>query len=91
MATFAVNYTYGSGTEAARDRFRPEHKDFLAGLHEAGRLRVSGPVDGGALLVFEGSSAEEVAALLDADPFRREGLIAERTVREWTIFFGGLE
>lgn len=91
MATFAVQYTYGANTDAARDRFRPEHKDFLAGLHEAGRLRVSGPVDGGALLIFEGSSAEEVAALLDGDPFRREGLIAERTVREWTIFFGGLK
>ncbi|PXY36632.1 YciI family protein [Prauserella flavalba] len=91
MATFAVNYTYGAGTESARDRCRPEHKDFLAGLHDTGRLRVSGPVDGGALLILEGESADEVASVLDGDPFRREGLIAERTVREWTIFFGGLK
>ena len=92
MSVFAVTYTYAAGTDAQRDACRPEHKDFLAGLHRSGALRVSGPLDGGiaALLVFEGDSAEQVGSLLDGDPFHRNGLVAERVVREWNIVFGGL-
>ncbi|MEJ8279480.1 YciI family protein [Pseudonocardia spirodelae] len=92
MATFAVTYTYAENSGADRDNHRPAHKDFLAGLHESGRLRVSGPVDGGsgALLVIEGGSAQEIAAVLDADPFRTAGLIGARTIHEWSIVFGGL-
>lgn len=92
MATYAVTYTYAQDSDVERDAHRPAHKDFLAGLYECGRLRVSGPTDGGsgALLLLEGGSAEEIAGVLDADPFRVEGLIGDRTIREWSIFFGGL-
>jgi uncharacterized protein YciI len=95
MAIFAVTYTYAQGSARARDEHRPEHKDFLESQFNAGRLRVSGPFgpDGapGALLVLEAESGDELAALLDQDPFRREGLIAERTIRDWQIFFGGVK
>lgn len=92
MATFAVTYAYEPGKESERDIHRSEHKDFLAGLHADGILRVSGPLDGGsgALLVLEGSSSDEVISLLDRDPFHRNGLIGERTIHEWSIVFGGL-
>lgn len=92
MGIYAVTYIYGPDTDVARDAHRPKHKDFLADLHEAGTLRVSGPLtDGtGALLVLEAESADAVEELLDRDPFRQEGLIGERTVRGWSIFFGGL-
>lgn len=92
MGMFAVTYTYAPGSETDRDTYRPEHKDFLTSLHENGTLRISGPLDGGsgALLVLEGSSSEEVASILDEDPFHRHGLIGERTIREWSIVFGGL-
>ena len=95
MAHFAVTYEYTDEPEAQqqRDAHRPAHVAFLAAQHAAGRLLVSGPVGGGAsnagaLLVFAGESADDVAALLDADPFRREGLIARRTVARWNVFFG---
>jgi uncharacterized protein YciI len=95
MATFAVTYTYAEDSASLRDEHRPAHKDFLERQFDAGRLRVSGPygADGapGALLVFEAPSAGALTALLDEDPFRREGLIAERTVRDWQIFFGGVK
>ncbi|MEU4896513.1 YciI family protein [Streptomyces sp. NPDC044780] len=94
MATFAVTYTYAEDSARARDQHRPEHKSFLESQVDAGRLRVSGPFgpDGapGALLVFRAESADELATLLDQDPFHREGLIAERTIRDWQIFFGGV-
>ncbi|MET9593973.1 YciI family protein [Streptomyces sp. NPDC006516] len=95
MSTFAVTYTYADDSAPARDEHRPAHKDFLEQQFDAGRLRVSGPLgpDGapGALLVLEAESAAELAALLDLDPFHREGLIAERTIRAWQIFFGGVQ
>lgn len=92
MGTFAVIYTYDTNTEAERGAIRPQHKDFLAELHAAGRLRISGPIDSGsgALLVLQGESAAEVTSVLDDDPFRKHGLIADRSVREWAIVFGGL-
>ncbi|MEV5666696.1 YciI family protein [Streptomyces flaveolus] len=95
MTTFAVTYTYADDSAAARDEHRPEHKNFLKRLFDAGRLRVSGPLgaDGapGALLVFEAGSAGELTALLDQDPFHREGLITERSIRDWQIVFGGVK
>jgi uncharacterized protein YciI len=87
MAYFAVMYEYTNNPEQ-RDLHRPEHVRFLAGLHDAGVLLVSGPVDGGALLIFEGTSDEQLASLLNADPFHREGLISSRTVAPWNVFFG---
>ncbi|MDQ4489438.1 YciI family protein [Sinomonas sp. ASV486] len=89
MPVFAVTYEY-TDDAAGRDEHRPEHVAFLSGQHEAGRLVVSGPTSNGAgaLLVFAGESADDVAALLDADPFRREGLIARRTITPWKPFFG---
>lgn len=92
MPTFAVQYTY-AGDPGAMDAVRPEHKDFLGDLHDQGILKVSGPIasedGGGALLVLEGRSHDDVAAALDRDPFARHGFIAERTVRQWNVFFGG--
>jgi uncharacterized protein YciI len=94
MSTFAVIYTYADGSDAARDEHRPAHRAFLRGLHEEGRLRVSGPFGAGgpagALLVFEGESADEIAALLDDDPFQAAGVIAERSIRPWEVVIGGL-
>lgn len=92
MATFAVNYAYAPDSETARDLHRPVHKDFLASLHERGRLRVSGPLGStGALLILDGDTAEEIESTLDADPFWHHGLIGQRTVQEWSIVFGGLQ
>lgn len=91
MATFAVNYAYAPDSESARDLHRPAHKDFLASLHERGRLRVSGPLGStGALLVLSGETIQEIESALDADPFWQHGLIGQRTVQPWSIVFGGL-
>ena len=52
---------------------------------------MSGPLGGdepGALLVFTAADAEEVAELLDKDPFWPLGLITERAIRPWTLVYG---
>ncbi|MFC0674429.1 YciI family protein [Brachybacterium hainanense] len=92
MPIYAVTYLYTDDTEA-KDRIRPEHRAFLASLLDEGVLLASGPyvdADGGALLILQGEgTAEEVLSRLDADPFRREGLIAERSIRPWDVVIGG--
>jgi uncharacterized protein len=93
MTAFATVYTYVPGSDATRDEIRPEHRAYLAELTEQGKLLVSGPYvggDAGALLVFEDDSADAVRALVDADPFAKAGLIADVSVREWSIVSGRL-
>ena len=92
MATFAVTYSYANGSAAARDTHRPSHVEFLQSQFDGGRLLKSGPFGPeeapGALLVIEGESKADVEALMDQDPFFRNNLVDERSIREWNIFFG---
>ena len=58
---------------------------------EQGRIVVSGPLtsgDPGALLILDAADPDEVAALLDSDPFHVLGLIAGREIRRWNRAFG---
>jgi uncharacterized protein YciI len=97
MAAFAVTYVYASEPERL-DAVRPAHRAFLGSLFDAGRLVVSGPLPAvddaprGALIILDVPDADvdAAAALLDDDPYRREGLIATRTVREWEPVIGSL-
>lgn len=90
---FAVLYTYTQDT-ATRDEVRPAHRAFLADLLERGTLLASGPWapaegrDDGALLVVTAPDETAVAALLDEDPFRKAGVVAEREVRAWVQVMG---
>jgi uncharacterized protein YciI len=92
MATFAVTYAYSPATSAGRDLHRPSHVEFLQSQFDRGRLLKSGPFGPaeapGALLILNGESKEEVAALMDQDPFFHNSLIEERNIRQWNIFFG---
>ncbi|MDM7856335.1 YciI family protein [Cellulomonas alba] len=93
MTTYAVRYTYDARSDV-RDAVRPEHRAYLGGLLERGALHMSGPFsdegEPGALLIFEAAGAEELAELLAADPFAREGLVARIDVRAWTVAIGSL-
>jgi len=89
-----VRYTYDARSDV-RDAVRPEHRAYLAELLERGALHVSGPfsddAEPGALLIFEAADAAELADLLAADPFAREGLVAQTDVRAWTVAVGSLD
>lgn len=85
MPIFAVTYVYANEPEAI-EALRPEHRAFLA---EQSGLLMSGPTDdGGALLIFEAKSAEEIEEILDEDPFNDADLIVERNVVGWTPVLG---
>jgi len=91
MPFYAVRYTYDERADV-RDRVRPEHRAYLAALVDQGLLLGSGPFADserpGALLVFRAADEQAVRAALEADPFTREGLIAEAEVRPWDLVIG---
>ncbi len=68
---------------------RPPHREYLKDMFAAGKLIVSGPFTegGGALIVYEAASQEEVAALMAADPFVKEGVFKSWVVRPWNPLF----
>jgi len=89
MAIFAVTYSY-SASEAELAEIRPTHREFFKELLEQQTLLASGPmVDRpGALLIVSADSVEQVAEVLDQDPFDIAGYIGERTIAEWNPVFG---
>lgn len=85
MPHVVARYRYTADT-AARDAARAAHREYLGTLPQ---LLASGPTDdGGAVLVFEADSTEEVERLLDADPFVTDGVVAEREATGWEIVRG---
>lgn len=93
MAFYAVTYRY-TDDSAGRDRHRPAHKVFLSELGDRGINMCSGPFGPedapGALLLISANSRDEAVACTEDDPFRRHGLVAEVTVREWIPMLGRL-
>lgn len=89
MNTYAVTYFY-VGDETTMGEVRPIHRAWLADLLEAGVLLASGPkVDtSGALLIFKAASVEDLANVLDQDPFDLAGCIGERVIEQWNPIFG---
>ena len=89
MPTFAIHYDYAPDSDAARDEYRPAHREFLAALGERGLILLRGPyaADGpaGALLIGRADSAAELETALDDDPFNVQQLISRRSIREWTV------
>ncbi|MCX5045892.1 YciI family protein [Aldersonia sp. NBC_00410] len=90
MTLHTVHYTYAEPTAAGRDEHRPAHRAWLAALLEQGIVVSAGAyADGtGALILIEGTDAEAVRNLLDADPFLVEQLVADVRINEWRPAMG---
>jgi uncharacterized protein YciI len=85
VSLFVVTYTYVDDPQAMAE-VRPAHRAFIASLTD---LVLSGPTDdNGAVLILDTLSADEALALLDDDPFRAAGFVAERSARGWTVVSG---
>ena len=93
MTLQIVTYTYLNAPEALAE-VRPEHRAFLGGLAGQGVVVASGPwVDeepAGALLLLRTDSASAALEVLADDPFQREGLVLDVSVREWNPVIGVL-
>ena len=89
MPVFAVTYLY-SATPEQLNEIRPIHRQWLASLLETSQLLASGPMvdNPEALLIFRSDSANELAMLLDNDPFDIAGFIGSRSIQQWNPVFG---
>ena len=67
---------------------RPVHREYLAQLRDQGKLAISGPLlDGGALIIYEAETKEEVEAMYQADPFTTSGVFQSHVIRPWNPVF----
>ncbi|SDJ87347.1 hypothetical protein SAMN04487820_102468 [Actinopolyspora mzabensis] len=89
MATFVVHIRYGEDRELL-ERVRPDHREYAKALADRGVLLAGGPfVDGdGAMLVYEVPDRAELDRVLAEDPYTKEGVLSETTVREWKAVTG---
>ena len=89
MPVYAVTYLYTAPAEQIAE-IRPIHRQWLSKLLDQEVLLASGPMldTPEALLIFRSDSAEELARLLDNDPFDIAGCIVSRTIQAWNPVFG---
>ena len=75
-----------------RGAYRNEHLSLAKKAFEEGRLIMAGafaePADG-ALLVFKDDSPKAAEHFAKNDPYVKNGLITEWSVRPWTVVIGG--
>ena len=85
MARFALLYRYSD--QDLRTQVRPRHLAHLERLHEEGTLVSAGPFEdgSGALVVYEAADEAEARALVDADPYAVEGVMADPVLRAWRV------
>jgi len=75
-----------------RAPFRLDHLGLVKEAHARGELLIAGalaePADG-AVLIFKGGSPAVAEDFARNDPYVRNGLITEWSVRPWTVVVGG--
>lgn len=91
MATFVALLEF-TDQEERRLQTRPTHREYLRSLFDDGKLAMSGPWadETGAMLIYETADLAEAQRLLDADPYRVAGVIADARIREWRVVMGPL-
>ena len=86
MPTFVREIEMQPGDER-RLEVRPEHRSYVQELFDAGAIRMSGPLadDTGAVIVYVADDEAAARALVEADPYVREGVVREVSLREWNV------
>ena len=88
MARFVALLEFADD-EALRLQTRPAHRDYLRSLYDQGQLWMSGPWadDTGAMLIYDVEDIGTAQSLLDADPYRAAGVVADVRIKEWRVVF----
>jgi uncharacterized protein YciI len=90
--TFVVVSLAGPHRDRARDTraqpFWDEHATFIDRLVDEGFILMGGPLvdDGGAMLIVRATDEAEVTARLQDDPWYREGILRQQSIKRWQIF-----
>jgi uncharacterized protein YciI len=74
-----------------RTPFRGEHLSLVQSFHDAGSLVMAGaladPPDG-AVLIFKGDTSAAAEEFVSKDPYIKNGLITDWSVRPWNVVTG---
>ena len=74
-----------------RGQYRAEHLELAKKAHDSGNLMLGGafanPADGAAL-IFKSETPEIAENFAKNDPYVKNGLIKNWSVREWTVVIG---
>jgi len=77
----------GAGIRAAqKDRHRA-HLDSAAGtlaVLQSGPLLDASGKEAGSLIIFKAESVAQIEDFMDRDPYTKAGLVAERSIQEWS-------
>ena len=73
--------------EELRLKTRPIHREYLRSLFDAGKLVMSGPWEDetGLLIIYDASDLADAERMLESDPYRSAGVIANATIKEWRV------
>lgn len=89
---YILFYKTVEGYVEKRAPYRAEHLALAKSAYEKGSMVMAGaladPADG-AVLVFKGEGPEVAEAFAKNDPYVKNGLISEWSVRPWTVVVGG--
>lgn len=71
-----------------RAPFRNDHLGLVNEFHNDGRMVMAGaladPADG-AVLIFKGDTPEAAHEFVERDPYVKNGLVTEWSVRQWNV------
>ncbi|MEM1215526.1 MAG: YciI-like protein, partial [Bacteroidota bacterium] len=85
-------YEMVEGYLEKRQPYREEHLALAQAAVAEGSLVLGGafanPADGAAL-VFKGDNPQIATGFAEQDPYVKNGIVAQWTVREWTVVVGG--
>ncbi len=88
---YILSYKTADNYVERRKPFREEHLKLASLAHEKGALVLGGaladPADA-AVLVFKGESPEAAEAFVKNDPYVKNGLIEEWSIRPWNVVIG---
>ncbi|TAL68096.1 MAG: hypothetical protein EPN82_11895 [Bacteroidetes bacterium] len=88
---YVLNYKTVDNYVAMRAQFRDQHLNYAAEFVKRGELVLGGaleePVDS-AVLIFKGESPAVAKEFAKNDPYVKNGLIVEWTVRKWNVVLG---
>ncbi|GAA3557654.1 YciI family protein [Amycolatopsis ultiminotia] len=87
MAWYLVEIRYAPEKLA---EVRPRHRAYLNEHAAQGRVVVAGPLadDTGGLVLWEAEDEAALTELIDNDPYYLEGVVAQRSVREFRPVLG---
>jgi uncharacterized protein YciI len=69
-----------------------EHEAFVDALVDQGTIVMGGPLSdySGSIVILEGITRDDARALMDKDPFVRNGVFMVEDIKEWTVYVDSL-